>query len=96
MSEQTETNFVNGLYLGRVHENAPAFIITNQKIHVEKLTEWLTANKHLADEKGYIRLQGKESLNVDEKGFPKRYFQVDTWKPESKQENVEDNAEVPF
>ena len=81
MSEQTtEAIFISGMYLDRVHEKAPAFIITNQTIHVEKLIEWLTANKHLANEKGYIKIQGKESQTKDANGSNKRYFQVDTYK----------------
>ena len=90
MSEQQEAVFPAGLYLGRVPETAPAFVITNQTIHVEKLIEWLTANKNLADEKGYIRLQGKESKNVGTDGKFKRYFQVDSWKP-----TVTDTATPP-
>lgn len=83
MSEKQEALFVSGLYLNRVHEKAPAFIITSQDIHVEKLMAWLQENKHLANEKGYIRIQGKESQTKDDKGFNKRYFQVDTYKPTS-------------
>ena len=84
MSERNETAvFVSGLYLNRVHEKAPAFIITNQDIHVEKLIAWLQENKNLANEKGYIRIQGKESQTKDDKGFNKRYFQVDTYKPKT-------------
>lgn len=77
---EKETVFVEGLYLNKVHEKAPAFVITNQSIHVEKAIAWLTANKNLADEKGYIRLVGKESKQG------KRYFEVDQWKPEAKTE----------
>lgn len=95
MTEQTkETVFVSGLYLGRVPDTAPAFIISNQTIHVEGLIKWLQENKHLADEKGYIRLQGKESKSVDERGQFKRYFQVDTWKPTPKVEQAPQNASV--
>jgi len=85
MAEQTDKVFVSGMYLDRVHENAPAFIITNQTIHVEKFIEWLQANKHLATEKGYIKLVGKESQTKDDKGFNKRYFEVDQWKPAPKE-----------
>lgn len=87
MAEQNgEKVFVAGMYLDRVHPNAPEFIITNQTIHVEKFIEWLQANKHLASEKGYIRLVGKESTTKDDKGFNKRYFEVDTWKPTPKED----------
>jgi hypothetical protein len=70
-----ETIFTEGFYLNKVSENAPAFIITNQSIDVKKAIAWLTSHQHLADEKGYIRIVGKESKEG------KRYFQVDTWKP---------------
>ena len=78
---EKETIFVSGLYLNRVSDKAPAFIITNQDIHVEKLIAWLQANRHLANERGYIKITGKESQTLDANGLPKRYFQVDTWKP---------------
>jgi hypothetical protein len=72
-----ETIFTEGFYLNKVSDNAPAFIITNQSIDVKKAIAWLTANQHLADEKGYIRIVGKESKEG------KRYFQVDTYKPKT-------------
>lgn len=72
-----ETIFTEGFYLNKVSDNAPSFIITNQSIDIKKAIAWLTANQHLADEKGYIRLVGKESKEG------KRYFQVDTWKPKT-------------
>lgn len=56
-----EKIFVSGLYLNKVSDKAPAFIITNQSIHVPTLTKWLTENAGLADEKGYIKLTGMES-----------------------------------
>jgi len=105
MAEQTEKVFVTGMYLDRVHPNAPEFIITNQTIHVEKFIQWLQDNKHLASDKGYLRLVGKESQTKDEKGLNKRYFEVDTWKPAPKDERpvnadypVEniDPADIPF
>jgi len=75
-----ETIFTEGFYLNKVSDNAPAFIITNQSIDVKKAIAWLTANQHLADEKGYIRIVGKESKEG------KRYFQVDQWKPKTQQD----------
>lgn len=74
-----ETKFVGGLYLNKVSDNAPAYIITNQDIHVETMIKWLEENRSLANERGYIKIVGKESQ------AGKRYFQVDTWKP-TKQE----------
>ncbi len=89
MSDKQEAVFVSGLYLNRVHEKAPAFVITNQDIHVDKLIDWLQENKKLANEKGYIRIQGKESdKKKDAKGNNVRYFQVDTYKPEQKQNDL--------
>ena len=78
--EQTEKVFVSGMYLDRVHENAPDFVLTNQTIHIEHFIAWLQENKHLASERGYIKVVGKESRNKDDKGFNKRYFEVDTYK----------------
>jgi len=87
MSEQTtEAVFVSGMYLNRVHDSAPSFIITNQSVHVDTLIKWLQEHKNLADAKGYIKLQGKESKTRDEKGNFKRYFQVDFYKPTEKTE----------
>lgn len=72
---ENNTIFVGGLFLNKVADTAPSFIITNQSIHLETLYNWLRENKALADEKGYIRVVGKESKEG------KRYFVVDTWKP---------------
>ena len=99
MSEQnTEAVFVSGLYLNRVPDQAPAFIITNQSIHVDTLIKWLQEHKDLADEKGYIKLQGKESKNKDDKGNFKRYFQVDRWvkKEYNEVDEKPENIETPF
>jgi len=71
----TETIFPEGFYLNKVSDSAPSFIVTNQSIHRKKAIEWLTAHQNLEDEKGFIKLVGKESKEG------KRYFQVDTWKP---------------
>lgn len=67
--------FTEGLYLNKVHANAPAFIVASVTIHRDKAITWLQNNPGLVDEKGYIRLTGKESKDG------KRYFAVDTWKP---------------
>lgn len=74
---ENNTIFIGGMFLNKVSDKAPDFIITNQSIHMETLYNWLKENKNLADEKGYIRIVGKES-----KGG-KRYFEVDQWKPTS-------------
>lgn len=70
-----EKIFTEGIYLNKVADAAPAFIKTNVSIHIEKAIDWLQKNKALADEKGYIKLVGKESQQG------KRYFEVDQWKP---------------
>ena len=78
-NNKTDAIFVSGMFLNKVSDNAPAFIITNQSIHMETLFKWLQANKGLADEKGYIRIVGKEGQSG------KRYFQVDTYKPKAQE-----------
>lgn len=89
---EKETIFTEGIYLNKVHEKAPAFIVANVSIHLEKAIAWMQANKHLADEKGYIRLTGKESREG------KRYFQVDRWVKKEYNEGDEktENIETPF
>ena len=70
---ETPKVFAEGIYLNTVHEKAPDFIKANVSIHVQKAITWL--KDQVADEKGYIKLVGKESKNG------KRYFELDTWKP---------------
>ncbi len=81
MEEKENAIFAEGIYLNTVHEKAPDFIKANVSIHVQKAISWLATNQKLADEKGYIKLVGKESKQG------KRYFQIDTWKPEKKEED---------
>jgi hypothetical protein len=68
--------FADGIYLNKVSEKAPAFIVANVSINIDKAIAWLGTQKANADEKGYIKLTGLES-----KDGTKRYFTVDTWKP---------------
>lgn len=79
--------FSEGIYLNKVHDRAPEFVKANVSIHVKKAIEWLQTLEHkgVIDEKGYIRLSGKEGREG------KRYFEVDTWKPEKKEEAVDYN-----
>jgi hypothetical protein len=72
-----ETIFTEGIYLNKVADTAPSFIITNQSLHVDKLIAWLQANRKLANEKGYINIVGMEGKEG------KRYFKVDTYKPKT-------------
>lgn len=76
--------FVSGMYLNKVSDKAPEYIITNQDIHVDTMIKWLQDNRQLANEKGYIKITGKEGQSG------KRYFEVDTWKPEKKEESQEE------
>lgn len=67
--------FAEGIYLNKVNDKAPAFILADVSIHVEKAMAWLRTLT--PNEKGYINLTGKESKNG------KRYFELNTWKPKS-------------
>lgn len=71
-----EKVFADGIYLKTPSANAPEFIKANVSIHVEKAIAWLKAQT--PDEKGYIRIVGKESKDK------KTYFELDTWKPSEK------------
>ena len=87
MSE--DNNFVDGLFVKQPHENAPDFVKMGISIKRADLGNWLRAK---TDE--WINIQVKES-----KGG-KWYAEVDTWKPESKQEEAPKpevaNDEIPF
>ena len=74
---QKEKIFVNGLYSKPVHENAPDFIKGKLSVNIKTFYEWMRLNKGLADEKGYINMTVLE-------GRKGRYIEVDTWKPEQK------------
>lgn len=89
MENNTNTVFVSGIYLNKVSDSAPSFIITNQSIHLETLYKWIQENKGLADEKGYVKIVGKESKEG------KRYFQVDSWKPTKQAETPAQPFVVP-
>jgi hypothetical protein len=69
----SEKIFAEGIYLNKVNAKAPDYIISSVSIHVDKAIEWL--QKQERDEKGYVKLTGKEAKNG------KRYFEVDKWKP---------------
>jgi len=72
-NNKSEPVFIGGMFLSTVAETAPAWVITKQSIHMETLYNWLKANKHLANEKGYINIQGLEGKSG------KRYFSLDTY-----------------
>ena len=87
-----EKIFSEGIYLNTVHEKAPEFIKANVSIHIKKAIEWLQTLEHkgVVDEQGYVRLVGKEGREG------KRYFEVDTWKPTEKKEEVTSDEQPPF
>lgn len=89
--EKTEKIFVSGLYLNKVSDNTPQYVITKQSIHVESLIKWLqeVGRKH-ADKNGSVRITGMESSRGN------RYFQIDTWKPKDiVEEPKEKGFELP-
>ncbi len=91
MNEKT-TIFTDGFYLNKVSEKAPAFIKTNIAINLDKAVAWLLSEgaKH-RDERGNIRLVGKESK------AGKLYFEVDTYKkPESDDGSTINADDIPF
>lgn len=71
-----EKIFVNGIISKDVPDTTPEWILGKTTIHVTSLKEWLNANGHLADEKGYIN-----TVTLRSKSTGKRYIEVDTWKP---------------
>lgn len=75
--------FSEGIFLNKVSDKAPDFIKASVSLHVPTLKKWLESPEvaNLVDEKGYLKLTGKESK------AGKRYFQVDTWKPTKTEDN---------
>jgi len=72
----SEKQFANGIYPNRLSDKAPDFVLASVSINVTQFLEWLQANKHLANERGYINLKGLENRDKT-----KRYFEIDTWEP---------------
>ncbi len=74
---EKEIIFSEGIYLNKVADTAPDFVKANVSIHSDMAIAWLQTMKATGqlDEKGYLRLVGKESKQG------KRYFQLDTYKP---------------
>lgn len=90
MSEKT-TIFTEGFYLNKKSDSAPEFIKANISINVAQATAWLLGEaKKYQDEKGYVRLVGKES-----KGG-KMYFEVDTWKRDESTAGEVAKEDIPF
>lgn len=77
-----EKVFINGLISKDIPETTPDWVLGKHSIKVQELIDWLTANKNLADENGWINLVTKRSQKTG-----KRFMEVDTWKP-TKQEVV--------
>lgn len=70
-----EKIFVNGFISNDVPATAPDFILGKGAFHVPSLLKWLTENKNLADEKGYINITTLRSKTTG-----KRYTEVDTYR----------------
>lgn len=71
MSNNTETEFVDGLIAKAPHDKAPEFVKARLSIKREELIEWLDS-------------RGEDWINVDikEARSGKWYAAVDPWKPE--------------
>lgn len=70
----TEKIFISGFYSSDVADTAPAWLLGKGSLHADKLAQWLTENKQLADKDGFIRYTVKKSQSTG-----KRYVEVDTW-----------------
>ena len=74
-----DAKFPKGIIFKLPNDNAPTYVKGNVSIKRLELIEWLSNE---VDE--WINLQAK----VSQEG--KAYFQVDTWKPNKKQEPVQE------
>jgi len=76
----SEVKFIDGLFVNPPHEKSPSFVKAGISIRREQFIEWL--NKQAPNEKGYIRIQVKESREG------KFYAALDDWKPTSRGDNA--------
>ena len=83
-----ENNFISGLFVFAPNEKAPDFVKARLSLSPERLSEWLTANKGLANEKGFIPVDILKSREG------KWYAKVNEFKKEEKK--VERTEDIPF
>jgi hypothetical protein len=85
--------FADGISVYKPREGRPDFIKGTISIDAVKLQQWLQTHPELRDDKGFVRLDIKES---SKEGNP-WYCSVDTYKP--KQEAAKDGepeVEIPW
>lgn len=83
MSEK-ETVFVDGMIVKKPHENAPDFVKAGVSFKVSEMIKFLQDN----DKDGWVNAQLKESK------AGKLYMELDTWKPEKKEDDAVPSDEV--
>lgn len=76
METKPEKIFVNGIVSKEVPTTAPDFILGKFSINTNELIAWLSNNRKLGDEGGWINCTIMRSKNTG-----KRYVEVDQWKP---------------
>ena len=69
----SDVKFIDGMFVNPPHERAPDFVKAGISFRREQFIEWL--NKQEPNEKGYIRIQVKESREG------KYYAALDDYKP---------------
>jgi len=81
----TERTYINGLYFQKKYPKSPSFVLGRGSIDPQRLREFLDKNPLPEGEK-YINFQILEVKGNTEKGT----FVVDTWKPEKKEINTDE------
>ena len=74
----SDVKFINGMFVNPPHEKAPDFVKAGISFRREQFIEWL--NEQTPNEKGYIRIQVKESKEG------KYYAALDDYKPTNRKE----------
>jgi hypothetical protein len=82
-TNKTQPIFAEGISFFRPKEGSPEWIKGKVTIHPQRLIKFLTENKQYLSEKGFLNLDLKVS-----KDKASLYFQVNTWKPEKKVEEL--------
>ncbi len=90
-----EKNYINGLRGFAPRQNAPDFVLGSMIITVEDLAKWIKANEAEATEYNGKRQFKCNVLRAKNGGIT---FELDTWKPQPKEEPVQEQeqGDLPF
>ncbi len=88
----SETIYPEGIRVFAPHENAPDFVKASVIISINELVKFCKDNDHLLSE-----YNGNKQLKIQLlDGRKGQYFSVDTYRPENKDNHVEETDDLAF